>query len=197
MPALSASRPRRYRRKIWVMTTFIALLRGINVGGHNRISMAGLRSCCNEIGWKNVQTYIQSGNLVFEAPGRAPAVEAALEKAVSMRFDLSVPVIVRTASEWGRYPAGNPFPEASANEPNLVMIALSKNPPITGTIEALRERAVTGESIEQCEDAIWIHFGGGVARSTLSPGLMDRVVGSPVTTRNWRTVIRLAELACV
>ena len=174
------------------MARYAAFLRAINVGGHNRIPMPELRSCCDEIGWKNVRSYIQSGNLVFDASGTAPILEAALEKAIKLRFDLTVPVIVRTAAQWGRYEAGNPFSEASANEPNLVMLALSKRPPIRGAIDTLRERAVIGENIEQRGDAIWIHFGGGVARSKLSPGFLDRIVGSPVTTRNWRTVIELA-----
>ncbi len=103
--------------------------------------------------------------------------------------------IVRTGSEWSRYASENPFAEASESEPNLVMLAISKKAPAPGALERLRERAVSGERIEQRGDAIWILYGNGAAKSKLSPGLLDRIVGSPVTTRTWRTVLRLAELA--
>ncbi len=177
------------------MTTFIVLLRGINVGGHNRVPMPELRASCEDLGWTGVRSYIQSGNLVIEARAKAADVEAALEVAIRARFSLYVPVIVRTGGEWSRYAAGNPFAKASESEPNLVMLAISKQPPAPGALERLRERAITGEGIDQRGDALWIHFGSGVAKSKLSPGLLDRIVGSPVTTRNWRTVLRLDELA--
>ncbi len=175
--------------------TFIALLRGINVGGHNKIPMAELRSLCAELGWKDVQTYIQSGNVVFTA-GAAPAVlEAELERAIERRFGLVIAVIVRAATDWPAYAKSNPFPEASEKEPKAVMLALSKAPPKADAETALRERAVHGERIVQAGDALWIHFSDGVAGSKLSPALVDRLVGSPVTARNWRTVLKLGELA--
>jgi uncharacterized protein (DUF1697 family) len=177
------------------MPTFIALLRGINVGGHNKIPMSELRSLCGELGWVDVQTYIQSGNLVFRA-GAAPAIlEGDLERAVQHRFGLSIHVIVRSATEWAAYVEGNPYPDASEREPNLVMLALSQAPPKQGALEGLRARAGGGERIELAGDALWIHYGGGMAKSKLLAGPLDRLVGSPVTTRNWRTVLKLDELA--
>ena len=80
-------------------------------------------------------------------------------------------------------------------EPNLVMLALSREPPDPSTVDRLRERATAGERIERVGDALWIHYAGGAGRSKLAPGGLDRVVGSPVTTRNWRTVLKLGELA--
>ena len=174
---------------------FIALLRGINVGGHNRVPMAELRSLSTELGWDEVRSYIQSGNLVFEAGAGLASLEAELERAIERTFDLSIPVIVRAAADWPAYVEGNPFPGASAKEPSLVMLALSKAPPKAGAVEGLRERAAGGERIERVGDALWLHFAGGSGRSKLSPGLLDRLVGSPVTTRNWRTVLKLEELA--
>jgi uncharacterized protein (DUF1697 family) len=179
------------------MTCFIALLRGINVGGNRKIPMAELRELCGELGFEDVQSYIQSGNLVFTASGKADAVEARLEKAIEKRFGFAVDVIVRTAAQWPAYVKGNPLPEASEKEPQLVHLALSKSPPKKDAVAALRERATTGERIEAAGEAIWIHFAGGVARSKLSPTVFDRLVGSPVTARNWRTVQKLAELAGV
>jgi uncharacterized protein (DUF1697 family) len=177
--------------------THIALLRGINVGGKNRVPMAELRDLAVRLGWTDVQSYIQSGNLVFRAGGDPPALEAALESAISSAFGLSVPVIVRAASAWPAYIAGCPFPDACQSEPNLVMLALSKAEPKPEAAEALLERAANGERVERVGDAIWIHYASGAANSRILPGLLDRMVGSPVTTRNWRTTLKLGELADV
>ena len=176
-------------------SAFIALLRGINVGGHNRVPMPELRALCGDLGWEDVESYIQSGNLVFRAAGRATGLEGVLERAIERRFDLSVSVLVRPAADWPGYVGGNPFPRASKDEPNLVMLALSKEPPRQDAIDRLRERAADGERIEQVGDALWIHYAGGSGRSKLSPSVLDRLAGSPVTTRNWRTVLKLEELA--
>lgn len=176
------------------LPSFIALLRGINVSGRNQIPMADLRAACAELGWSDVQSYIQSGNLVFRAGGAPASLEEQLEHAIERRFGLSIPVLVRTAAEWPAYVQGNPYPDASRSEPNLVMLALSKTTPRQGAVEELRERAADGERVVQVGDALWIHYAGGAGRSKLSPALLDRLVGSAVTTRNWRTVLRLEEL---
>jgi uncharacterized protein (DUF1697 family) len=176
-------------------TRFVALLRGINVGGHNKIPMDELRALAGEIGWQDVQSYIQSGNLVFDAASAAPVLEADLERGITRRFGLSIEVIVRAGTAFPAYVRGNPFLEACAAEPNLVMLLLSKAPPREGAVAALSERATSGERITQVGDVIWIHFGKGMGRSKLSPALMDRLVGSCVTARNWRTVLKLEEMA--
>jgi uncharacterized protein (DUF1697 family) len=174
--------------------TFLALLRGINVSGRNIIPMNELRFLCGDLGWKDVQSYIQSGNLVFKAESTATKLESALERAIERRFDLSIPILVRAAAAWPDYVRDNPYPDASQSEPNLVMLALSKTAPKPDAVEKLQERAVCGERIAQVGDALWLHFAGGVAKSKLSPALLDRLVGSPVTMRNWRTVLKLHEM---
>jgi uncharacterized protein (DUF1697 family) len=176
------------------MALHIALLRGINVSGRNMIPMAELRSLCEGIGWRNVRSYIQSGNLLFQSDGSPGLLEAELEKGIEGRFGLSIPVIVREAAQWPAYVSGNPFPTESEGEPNLVMLALSKAPPLPDAAERLQERATSGERVVSVGDALWIHYGGGAARSKLSPALLDRLVGSPVTTRNWRTVLALGAM---
>lgn len=174
---------------------FVGLLRGINVGGHNKIPMSDLRLRCSEIGWDDVQSYIQSGNLVFSAAAKPAQLESQLEELIERQFDLQIPVIVREAEDWFQYVNSNPFPKASLKEPNRVMLALSKQAPKSDVIEQLRERANKGESVTQTDNALWLHFSGGSAKSKLTPALLDRLVGSPVTTRNWRTVCKLKNLA--
>src|SRR4051812_37404015 len=87
--------------KISAMRRMVALLRAVNVGGR-KLPMAELRALCAGLGWTDVATYIQSGNLVFTAPGKAEAIEEVLETAIEKAFGLDVPVIVRTQAEWAR-----------------------------------------------------------------------------------------------
>jgi uncharacterized protein (DUF1697 family) len=174
--------------------TFIALLRGINVSGRNKILMADLRSLCAELGWQDVQSYIQSGNLLFGAEATAADLESELEQAIERAFGLSIPVIVRETAVWSTYVNNNPYPQASQAEPNRVMLALSKLPPKEDAVTSLQPYAADNERIKQVGDALWIHYSSGSGRSKLSPAVLDRLVGSPVTTRNWRTVLKLEEL---
>jgi uncharacterized protein (DUF1697 family) len=160
------------------MARLIALLRAVNVGGR-KLPMAELRALCGELGWKDVETYIQSGNLVFGAPGRPEALEARLEKAIEERFGMKVPVIVRTAAQWERYMAANPFPEAARDEPNRVQLLVSKRPPETDSADKLMERAKAGESVKAAGGALWFHFPDGVGTSKLVPALIDKAAGSP------------------
>ena len=88
--------------------TFVGLLRGVNVGGRNRIQMAEFRSICQSIGWEHAQTYIQSGNVVFTATGSPAALEIQLERAIERQLHLSVAVVVRSRDSWRRYVECNP-----------------------------------------------------------------------------------------
>ena len=111
------------------MSRVVALLRGINVGGHRKVPMADLRELAGEIGFRDVRTYIQSGNLVLAADVGAPDAATQLEGALERRFGFHVDVVARTAVQWARYAAGSPFPEAAEAEPNRVMLLLSKAAP--------------------------------------------------------------------
>ncbi|HEY0324771.1 MAG TPA: DUF1697 domain-containing protein, partial [Allosphingosinicella sp.] len=95
---------------------YVALLRAVNVGGC-KLPMAELRELCAELGWEKIETYIQSGNVVFEAAGKPAALESALEKAVAKRFGFERPVTVRSAAQWAAYAKGSPFPDAERDEP--------------------------------------------------------------------------------
>lgn len=171
--------------------TFVALLRGINVSGQRKIPMAELRSVCAAIGCEDVRTYIQSGNVVCSSTESAATLEQNLEKAIKRRFRCSVPVIVRAASKWRRYVRDIPFPTEAKQEGNHVLLVLSKRPPGANAVLELEHRATKAERIAKTGDAIWIHYANGIARSKLTPAVLDRYVGSPVTARNWRTVLRL------
>jgi uncharacterized protein (DUF1697 family) len=173
------------------VTTFIVLLRGVNVGGNNRVPMAGLRAAVEKAGFSQARTYVNSGNLVMEGTGTPVAIEKAVEGILAKAFKVDVPVIVRTAAQWKAY-AKDPFPDADAKR---VQLGLSKSMPASGCAKAILERADSGEEVKVVGDAVWIHFPAGVGGSKLTPAFLDKAAGSPLTLRNRNTVHELATLA--
>jgi uncharacterized protein (DUF1697 family) len=173
----------------------IALLRGINVAGHKKLPMRELRSLCEEMGWLEVRSYIQSGNLVFRSSVTGPRLETALERAIEEHFGFSISVLVRSAKNWSGYLKENPFPRASEREPNRVMLVLAKQAPKKDALRELSPYAKNGERLRRGKSVLWIHYPQGVAKSKLTPSVLERCVGSPVTARNWRTVLKLEEMA--
>lgn len=172
------------------MTTYVALLRGINVGGHRKVPMAELRALCADSGFDDARSYIQSGNLVLSSADAAAAVEATLETAIERRFGFPVDVVVRDAVQWAAYVSGNPLAGEAEAASNFVMLALAKAPLAPAAVAGLRERADAGERIEAQGDALWLYFPDGAGRSKLGAAL-SRL---PCTARNWRTVLALADM---
>ena len=173
----------------------IALLRGINVGGHKKVPMAELRELASGLGLDDVTTYIQSGNLLFDTSTDPADVETSLEQAIADHFGFSVDVVVRTNARWLEYAASSPFPDAETDRPNLLHLALCKHAVPDDALEKLTPYASANERIIAIDDALWIDFATSVGTSKLTPKVLDRAAGSPVTARNWRTVQKLAELA--
>lgn len=177
------------------MTTFIALLRAVNVGGR-KVPMADLRALCEkELGFRDVQSYIQSGNLVFTTTGTPAAVTAKLEKAIAKKFGIEVPVILRTAEQWKAY-LNVPKPFATGPS-NRTILGLSKLAPHPSTPGAIQAQGMAGERVLLAGDALWFHYPEGMGRSELTPSRIDKAVGSPLTARNLNTVRKLAEMAGV
>jgi uncharacterized protein (DUF1697 family) len=175
-----------------LVTTFIVLLRGVNVSGANRVPMAQLKAALEKAGLRDPRTYLNSGNAVVEGKGTASALEAKVEALLVNEFKVDVAVVVRTREQWLPYLAGNPFPKAEAK---AVMLGLSKAHPVAGCAKAIQERAANGEQVKVVDDAVWIHFAAGVGKSKLTPAFLDKAAGSPLTMRNWNTVQALGELA--
>jgi uncharacterized protein (DUF1697 family) len=174
-------------------TRYVALLRGVNVGGTRKLPMAELRTLCAAEGFADVATYIQSGNLVLTSDESAKAVATRLQTAITARFELIVPVVVRTAGAWRRYAAGSPFPDAEAARPKLLLLCLPIAPLAADAVATLAARAAPRERVAAAagDDAFWIDFGESIGNSKITPGTIDRAAGSPVTTRNWNTVLAI------
>jgi uncharacterized protein (DUF1697 family) len=176
------------------MARFLALLRAVNVGGR-KLPMAELKALCRELGWEGAETYIQSGNLVFTAPAALAAeLEDQLEKAIAQRFGFHSDVVIRSATEWAHLLSENPFPAEAEKQPNRLLAGLAKRKIARGAAAAIAAKAVAGERVEQTPGALWFHYPAGVGRSKITPALIDRAAGSPVTARNWRTLLKLGEM---
>ena len=177
------------------METFIALMRGINVGSTRKLPMAELRALSVKIGLQRPETYIRSGNLIVDADIEADEIRGLLEKAIAKRFDLRVDVIVRRASQWNCYVTANPFAQDAATTPKLLHLFLSRDPLKPSAVKELAQKARGKERVALAGGALWIHYGvSGVARSKLTPLLIDKACGSPATGRNWNSVLKIGEM---
>jgi len=174
--------------------TRVALLRGINVTGQKKMAMAALRELAEKLGYEAPETYIQSGNLIFGSQAAPAGLEAELEAAITRRFGFSVAVMVRTSREWERYAKGSPFPEAETERASKLYLGVTKAPPPKGAAAELMERGQAGERVAVDKGVLWIDFLEGAGRSKLTPVVLDRVVGSSVTLRNFRTVQEIAKI---
>ena len=172
------------------MVKHIALLRGINVGGHRRIPMQELRALTEEAGFHDVRTYVASGNLVLASEGTANFIEATLERTVEERFGFAVDVVARSKDQWADYLNSNPFGIEGERESNLVMLCIGKQPATDESAAAVRVRASGNERVELRGDALWLYFGDGSGRSRMGVGPSTGVW----TTRNLRTVRTIAAM---
>ena len=174
------------------MENTIVLLRAVNVGGR-KLPMADLRELCRRAGYDDVRTYIQSGNIILSAASQVK-VEREIEDLIEANFGFAAEAIARTARQWSVYAKGSPFADADERA-NQVHLGLAKRELAKDAVEKLRERATLGEIVEVRDDALWIDFGEGVGGSKLLPAFINKCAGSPVTMRNWRTVLKLDEMA--
>ena len=177
------------------MTTYIALLRGINVGGHQKVTMADLRDMATRLGLATVQTLLQSGNLVFRADAR-PAVhlEHLLEAEAIKRLALQSDFMVRTAEEWKKIVARNPFREQAVRDPSHLVVMFFKDAPKASEVAAL-QAVITGPEIVHADGRqAYITYPDGIGDSRLTNVLIERKLGVRGTARNWNTVLKLETL---
>jgi uncharacterized protein (DUF1697 family) len=174
------------------MGAYVALLRGINVGGQRKVPMAELRAVAEALGLTRVRTLIASGNLVFEGEGTCPELEAKLEAAVERHFGFPVDIMVRTAAQWAGYIAANPFPAEAQAAPKFLLLFAGKAANADDAVAWLAARAAPEEKVAGQDDALWIYFANGGGRSKLASGPKPGLW----TGRNWRTVLALEEMLC-
>ena len=171
------------------MPTYVALLRGVNVGGRNKVSMSALRSLVESLGHTDVTTYIQSGNVVFAA--RADVTSDELERAIERKLGLDITVVLRTRAALQRVVKANPF---SGVDPSTVHVGFMAAKPKPSTVTALDGAAFEPDTFAVKGSDVYLHLPNGMGRSKL-PAYLDRQLKIPTTVRNWNTVLKLLELA--
>lgn len=175
--------------------TYLALLRGINVGGNNKLSMQHLVKLFSEAGCRDIRTYIQSGNVVFKA---APALAADLGTELSQRIlehaGLRVPVVMRTRDELAGVVLRNPFLESGA-DPAALHVMFLADQPSAQAIEGLDPRRSPSDSFAVIGREIYLHCPDGLARTKLTNAYFDAKLETTSTCRNWRTTLKLLEMA--
>ncbi|MXY92657.1 MAG: DUF1697 domain-containing protein [Caldilineaceae bacterium SB0670_bin_27] len=173
----------------------IALLRGINVGGKNKLPMKELAALFADAGCDEVRTYIQSGNVLFRT-GSADVEEisAIISASIRNRYGYQVPVVTRTGQELQEIVKANPFLAAGAEADKLHVMFLAELPD-SDSVEALDPARSPGDEFAVQGREIYLHCPNGVARSKLTNSYFDSKLSTTSTSRNWRTVRKLLELA--
>ncbi len=177
------------------MTVHVALIRGINVGGHKMVAMADLRALIARLGFADVRSVLQSGNLVFRGSGAGGAsLERKLEAAARTRLGLEADFYVRTARQWQVVIRSNPFPDEAARDPGRFIVMVLRDTPGAAPLRAL-QAAVTGtEAVRARGQQLYIVYPDGIGRSRFTSALIERTIGTRGTARNWNTVLKLGAL---
>ncbi len=175
---------------------YIALLRGINIGRNKRIKMADLVKTLESLGFKNVKTYLQSGNVIFEHDSSDIAeIAESIERKISETFSFSVDVIIRTNDELERVVKGNPFiKELDIELDKLYVTFLSDIPDPKAVLNMDIDKA-ENEKFEIIGREVYLYCPNGYARTKLKNDAFERKLNTTATTRNWKTTNKLMELS--
>jgi uncharacterized protein (DUF1697 family) len=179
------------------MTTHLALVRGINVGGHRLVAMSDLRDFLAQLGFAEPRSWLQSGNLVFRGGGgrNCAELERLLETEAEKRLELRTDFLVRTAEDWKAVIARNPMRDEAERNPSRFIVMVLKAGPDMGRVEVL-QAAVTGHEIVRADGRqLYIVYPAGIGVSRLTNTLIERKLGTRGTARNWNTVLKLGALA--
>lgn len=173
----------------------VALLRGINLGGKNRLPMKDLAEMFRKVGCDDVQTYVQSGNVLFRAPkATAGRVPARVSEAIERDFGLDVPVVTRTAAELAKIVGRNPFLGPGV-ETKALHVAFLLDRPRKKNVDALDPKRSPPDRFAVAGREIYLHCPNGVARTKLTTQYFDSRLETTSTLRNWKTTLKLLELA--
>ncbi len=173
------------------MATYISLLRGVNVGGH-KIVMQDLKELYESLNFKRVKTYIQSGNVVFSSNNPNEELKEEIEEAIENVFGLKIPIFIRTKDELQRIIEHNPFPE---EESNKIYITFLSDTPVNIPVKEIDEIKEEVEKYYISHKEIYLFLPHGYGRTKLSTNFFENKLMVSATTRNWRTVNKLFDLA--
>jgi uncharacterized protein (DUF1697 family) len=169
----------------------IALLRAVNVAGQNMVGMADLRDLLTQLGFQNVRSVLQSGNLIFDPPRAQKNVEQLLEKESATRLGLQTDFFVRTAAEWDAIIDENPFRKEAKDDPGRLVVLFLKN----ACDAAALQKAIKGREVARGKGKqLYVSYPDGQGRSKLTNALIEKTLGTRATARNWNTVLKLKHI---
>lgn len=171
------------------MKTYIVLLRGINVSGKNKLPMADLRELLNELEYQNVQTYIQSGNIILDSEESKAKICKKIKDGIEKQFGYDVPVIAKTVSEWKKAIENYPF---SIDNPKIVAFVFLDQKTSETNIEA---NGINDDEYKIDNDMVYLYCPSTFAKTKLSNNLIERKLKVTATTRNYNTTLKLLALA--
>jgi uncharacterized protein (DUF1697 family) len=176
-------------------TTYVALLRGINVGGNNKLPMKDLAALVGACGGRDVRTYIQSGNVVFGASAGTDekTLASKLAKRIAADHGLAIPVVLRTAAELAQVAERNPFLAAGKAIETLYVMFLADTPG-KAAIATLDPRRSPPDELAVVGREVYLHLPNGAGRSKLTNAYLDSKLQTVSTARNWRTLLALIEM---
>ncbi len=175
------------------MTSYVALFRGINVGGKNILPMRELRNILASLGCEDVLTYIQSGNAVFSSAESANTLSGKVRDAVEAQFGFAPQVLLLSVEQFRAIVSANPYPEAEAT-PKFLHVWFLIDKAGNADIDGMNELKADSERFTLAEQYLYLHAPEGIGRSRLAANI-DRYLGVSTTARNWRTVMKLLDLA--
>jgi uncharacterized protein (DUF1697 family) len=173
--------------------TWVALLRAVNLGARNKVSMPKLREVLTEAGFTAVKTYVNSGNVVLDSQLRSPAeVGARVHDLICEHFDVDTPVMMRTGAQLAAVLEWNPFPDAAAEHPNLVAVLHLSGAPQAAAVETFLAGDYAPVSVSHRGQEVVIDWHDRTGRPKVDRAL--KKLGVDATARNWRTLTALVEL---
>jgi uncharacterized protein (DUF1697 family) len=174
----------------------VAMLRGVNLGAHNRIKMDALRDLCGSLDLLDVQTYVQSGNVVFRTKERnLSALATKIRSGIEKKFGFSPEIILRSTSDLRGVIARNPFAKMKDIEPGKLLVDFLSSEPSPEACKSVRAIKTDPEKLHIEGREMYIYFPNGAGRSKLSWPALEKILKTPGTARNWNSVTKLLAMA--
>ena len=177
------------------LKAYIGLLRAVNLPAHNKVGMTDLRELVTALGFEDARTLLQSGNIVFRGEARrSDQLERELELAAAKRLGLSTDFFVRSAAEWQAIIDANPFPKEAKADPSHLVAVVLKGGASAKNVTALQQAIKGRERVVATGTCAYIVYPDGIGRSKVTSALIEKLLGTRGTARNWNTVLKLAAL---
>ncbi|MPZ64856.1 MAG: DUF1697 domain-containing protein [Pseudonocardiaceae bacterium] len=176
------------------MTSYVALLRGVNVGGRQQVPMAELRAMLGSLGHTDVTTYLNSGNAVFSnARDDVDGLAREIEERIERDLGIGVTVILRTGSQLAAAIDANPYPAATA-DPKTLHVGFMSAAPDPERLSGIDQGGFGPDESTLGDGVVYLHYPNGAGRSKLTTDVLERRLGVRITARNWNTVTKLLDL---